>query len=107
MEWAKFRRLADDTVARLRAADGDWEKIEAAIRRFLERGKKYGMSPAVLWDYSAVSSPSIPGQAGYGGFECETMVGVFGRLSPAKFGGTWIRSRIYSVFLAPVRGWMV
>ena len=88
MEWAKFRRLVDDTVARLRAANGDREKVEAAIRRFLDQGDRCGMSPAVLWDYFAVSSPSIPEKAGYCGYECEKMVEVFGRVSTAKFGGS-------------------
>ena len=87
MNWAKFRRLMDDTVARLKAADGDREKIEAAIRRFLDQGTIHGMSPAVLWDYFAVSSPGIPEQAGYCGHDCEQMVGVFSRLSAAKFSG--------------------
>lgn len=45
VEWAKFRRLVDDTVARLKAADGDRERIEAAIRRYIERGVKYIHSP--------------------------------------------------------------
>lgn len=88
MEWAKFRRLVDDTVARLKAADGDLEKVETAIRRFVDQGDKCGMSPAVLSDYFAVSSPGIPEKAGYCGYECEKMVEVFNRMSTAKFGGT-------------------
>lgn len=87
MEWAKFRRLVDDTVARLKAADGDSERIETAIRRYIEQGNKCGMSPMILWDYFAISSPGIPERAGYCGVECEQMVAVFDRLSKERFGG--------------------
>jgi hypothetical protein len=87
VEWAKFRRLVDDTVVRLKAAEGDRERIEAAISRYIERGDKCGMSPLVLWDYFAISSPGIPERAGYCGYECEQMVAVFDRLSHERFGG--------------------
>ena len=87
MQWAKFRRLVDDTVARLKAADGDREGIEAAIRRYVERGDGCGMSPMILWDYFAISSPGIPERAGYCGYEGEQMIAVFDRLSRERFGG--------------------
>src|SRR5688572_18450893 len=79
MEWARFRRLVDDTVARLKA-------VEAAIRRFIERGDRCGMSPLTLWDYFAISTPSIPARAGYCGVECEQMVEVFDRPPRERFG---------------------
>jgi len=41
MEWSKFHRLVDDTVTRLRNAEGDREKVESAIRRYLNQGYKY------------------------------------------------------------------
>jgi hypothetical protein len=87
VEWAKFRRLVDDTVARLKAADGDRERVESAIRRYIERGAKFGMSPMVLWDYFAISSPGMPERAGYCGDECDRIVAVFDRLSKERFGG--------------------
>ena len=87
MKWAKFRRLVDDTITRLEAADGDREKVELAIRRYIERGNEYILSPMVLWDYFAISSPSMPERAGYSGLECEQMVEVFARLSKERFGG--------------------
>jgi hypothetical protein len=87
MEWARFRRLVDDIVTRLKAADGDRERIESAIRLYIERGDKLGMSPMVLWDYFAISSPGIPERAGYCGYEREQMVAVFDRLSKERFGG--------------------
>ena len=87
VQWAKFRRLVDDIVARLKAADGDREGIEAAIRRYIERGDKLGASPYDLWDFFAISSPPIPERAGYSGAECEQMVAVFERLSKERFGG--------------------
>jgi hypothetical protein len=87
MDWEKFRRLVEDTVSRLRMADGDREKIESAIRRYLDRGYKYVLSPMILWDYFAISSPGIPERAGYCGYECEQMLAIFDRLSREKFGG--------------------
>ena len=80
MEWARFRRLVDDVIARLQAADGDCEGIEAAVR-YIERGDKLGASPYDLWDFFAISSPGIPERAGYCWAECEQMVAVFDRLS--------------------------
>jgi hypothetical protein len=85
MEWDKFRRLVDDTVIRLRNAEGDREKIESAIRRYLNQGYKHVMSPMVLWDYFAISSPGIPERAGYCGYEAEQIVALFDRLSKEKF----------------------
>jgi hypothetical protein len=85
MEWDKFHHLVDDTVARLRNAEGDREKVESAIRRYLNQGYKYVMSPFILWDYFAISSPGIPEQADYCGCEAEQMVAIFGRLSKEKF----------------------
>lgn len=87
MEWAKFRRLVDDTVARLKDADGDRERIEVALRRYIDRDFRYIHSPYILWDYFAISSPGIPERAGYCGYECEQMVTLFGRLTNEKFGG--------------------
>jgi hypothetical protein len=87
VHWAKFRRLCDDTVARLRAADGDRERIESAIRHYIERGDKLGASPYDLWDFFAISAPGIPERAGYCGYESENMVEVFVRLSKERFGG--------------------
>jgi hypothetical protein len=86
VQWAKFRRLLDDTVTRLKAAEGDGERIEAAIRRYLRRGDECGRSPFILWDYFAISSPGIPERAGYCGYEGEQMVALFGRLSKERFG---------------------
>jgi hypothetical protein len=86
LQWAKFQRLVDDTIARLRAADGDRERIESSIRRYIDRGHTLGMSPMILWDYFAISSPGIPERAGYCGYECEQMVAVFDRLTKERFG---------------------
>jgi hypothetical protein len=88
MRWAKFLGLRDETVARLRAADGDCENIESAILRYIERGDKLGASPYDLWDFFAISSPGIPERAGYCGNECEQMVAIFDRLSKQRFGGS-------------------
>ncbi len=88
MNWAAFSRLVDDTVARLRAADGDQEGIEAALRRYIDRGVKHVHSPFILWDYFAISSPGIPERAGYCGYECEKMVALFDRLTGERFGRT-------------------
>jgi hypothetical protein len=85
MEWGRFHRLVANMVTRLRNAQGDREKVESAIRRFLNQGTKHGMSPMVLWDYFAISSPSIPERAGYCGYEAEQMVTIFDRLSKERF----------------------
>ena len=87
MQWAKFDKLVDDTVARLKAADGDREGIEAAIRRYIGRGDKLGASPYDLWDFFAISSPGIPERAGYCPAECEQIVMVFDRLSKERLEG--------------------
>ncbi len=85
MEWDKFRRLVDRTVTHLRNAEGDREKVEAAIRYYLNQGYKYVMSPMILWDYYAISSPGIPERAGYCGNEVDQMVAISDRLSKEKF----------------------
>jgi hypothetical protein len=83
----KVFQLCDETVAGLKKAAGDQDQIEAAIRRYIDRGDRLGMSPYDLWDFFAISSPSIPEQAGYGGYECDKMVAVFERMSKERFGG--------------------
>ncbi len=85
MDWDKFRRLVADTVTRLRAADGDAEKIDSAVRHYLDQGYKYVLSPMILWDNFAVSSPGIPEKAGYCGAEAEKITLVFQRLAEKKF----------------------
>jgi hypothetical protein len=87
MEWEKFLRLRDDTVARLRAAEGDLERVEAALRRYIARGERLGASPYDLWDFFAISSPGIPERAAYCGHEREQMVGLFDRLTKERYGG--------------------
>lgn len=58
MQWSRFHRLVDETVARLRNAEGDREKIEAAIHRYLGLGHRQGISTMVLWPSFVISSPS-------------------------------------------------
>lgn len=87
MEWAKYGKLVEDTIARLRIADGDREGIESAIRRYIARGDVFGMSPMTLWDDFAISAPGIPERAGYCAAECERMGAVFERLSKERSGG--------------------
>ena len=87
MDWEKFSLLVQDTIFRLREADGDRDKIEAAIRCYLDLGNNYVHSPTILWDCFAISSPGIPEKAGYCGYECEQIVAIFGRLSNEKFRG--------------------
>lgn len=85
MNWDKFDQLVEDTVTGLREAAGNHEKIEAVTRRYLDQGFKYVLSPLILWDYFAISSPGIPQRAGYGGDEAEQMEAIFERLSKEKF----------------------
>lgn len=86
MNWDRFRQLVEDTVSRLRSADGDREKIETAIRRFINQGYRNIKSPLTLYDYFSISSPSLPEKAGYCGYEAEQMIAVFERLCHEKFG---------------------
>lgn len=86
MDWAKFRKLVAETVLKLKAADRDWERIEVALRKYIEGGEKYGMSPLILWDYFAISSPGIAEQAGYCGYDQERIVALFDRLTMERFG---------------------
>ena len=53
-----------DTAERIRTACGDRTAIIAAIDRFLDFGDAGDYSPAVLWDYFATSSPTVPEVAG-------------------------------------------
>lgn len=85
MNWDKFDQLVEETVCRLREAVGNRERIETVIRHYLDQGFKYVVSPMILWDYFAISSPGIPEQAGYGGDEAEQIVAIFDRLSKEKF----------------------
>jgi hypothetical protein len=52
---------------------------------YLNQGHKYVMPAMILWDYFAISSPSLPEQAGYCSYEAEQMVTTFDRLSKEKF----------------------
>lgn len=81
------RRLVEGTIARLRAAAGDQEAIESALRNYIDRGDRLRMSPLELWDHFAISSPGIPKQAGYCGYDVERMNALFERLMAEKFQG--------------------
>lgn len=87
MPSAATTRLIDDTISRLRAAAGDQEGIESALRRYIDQGDRMKMSPMELWDYFAISSPSIPEKAGYCGYDVERMNALFERLMVEKFRG--------------------
>src|SRR5262245_51766257 len=54
-----------ETAERLQAAHGERPAIIAAIERFLDFGDAGEYSPAELWDYFCISSPTIPALAGY------------------------------------------
>jgi hypothetical protein len=77
--------LVDEIIARLQAADGDREAIEDAVSRYIERGERLGASPLDLWDFFAVSSPTIPERAGYDGRDSEQIIAVFERLSRERY----------------------
>ena len=81
MDWDKFRVLVGQTINDIHAAGGDRDRIDVAIRRYLTRGSKLGMSPMVLWDYFAVSSPTIPEHAGYCGYDAEKVIARFEAIS--------------------------
>lgn len=84
MEWDDFHLLVDETVSLLQAARGDAFKTEQAIRQYLERGSSDLQSPYVLWDYFAISSPSMPRRAGYDDYEEYQAIELFARLLKAR-----------------------
>ena len=84
MEWDDFHLLVDETVSLLRVTRGDALKTEQAIRQFLERGVSDLQSPYVLWDYFAISSPSMPRRAGYNEHEEAQAIELFARLSSSS-----------------------
>ena len=61
MEWSKFHRLVDDTVSRLRNAEGDRQKVESVIRRYLNQGYKYVTSPYILCETRRLQGRSVLG----------------------------------------------
>jgi hypothetical protein len=51
--------------AALRHAHGEPERIAAAVREFSIRGRnELMMSPLIVWDYLAISTPSLLQEAG-------------------------------------------
>ena len=54
----KAMRLA--TADRIRAAAGTRAVIMSAIEAFLDFGNAGEYSPAELWDYFSISSPTVP-----------------------------------------------
>jgi len=85
MNWDRFHELVDDTVSRLRESADNPSGMRAAIRHYLSRGSRLGMSPAILWDYFCASHPGIVGRAGYTGAARETVIKEFEYLSRQKF----------------------
>lgn len=85
MDWDQFNKLVEETVSRLRESADKPAEIRAAIRHYLSRGSKLGMSPTILWDYFCVSHPGIVGRAGYSGAGRDTVIEEFEYLSRQKF----------------------
>lgn len=54
------------TAERLRGAVGDPEATADAIRRFIEECWVIEPSPMAIWDYFAISSPTVPRMAQLG-----------------------------------------
>ena len=78
--------MCDETSRRLRAADGDRAAIVAAIERFLDFGDAGEYSPAVLWNYFATSSPTVPEMAGCDAAGEDKIIRIFSTCTDARYG---------------------
>jgi hypothetical protein len=76
-----------ETAERLRAAEGGRPAIIAAIERFLDFGDAGEYSPAELWDYFCISSPTIPAMAGYDAVAEDRIIRIFSTCTHARYGG--------------------
>jgi hypothetical protein len=76
-----------ETAERLRAAHGERSAIIAAIERFLDFGDAGEYSPAELWDYFCISSPTVPMLAGYDAMEEDRITRIFSTCTHARYGG--------------------
>lgn len=85
-EFKELDRLLNDTIKDLKAASRDPVRERAAIKRYLERGQQLELSPYECWDYFAISSPGIYGEAGYKDLEAERIVKLFETISTEIFG---------------------
>ena len=85
-EEQQVHEFLDDTVAALRAATGDMQRIEIAIRTYCQRGRELDMSPMELWDYFAISYPGLPEKAGYSEAQIEETENRFQRVTNELWG---------------------
>jgi hypothetical protein len=76
-----------ETAERLCVACGDRSATIAAIERFLDFGDAGEYSPAELWDYFCISSPTVPSLAGYDAMEEDRIIRIFSTCTHARYGG--------------------
>jgi hypothetical protein len=82
-----MKAMRRETAERLRAARGERSAIIAAIEEFLDFGDAGEYSPAVLWDYFCISSPTIPALAGYDAVGEDRIIRIFSTCTHARYGG--------------------
>ncbi len=85
-EEQQIDNLLIDSVADLKAAAGNERALLGAIKRYCKRGEAIQLSPMELWDYFAISSPSLPEQAGYSGNMLENMEQMFSNVTKDLWG---------------------
>jgi hypothetical protein len=72
-----LERLQDETVAGLKAANGQTDPLRPVIMSYLKRGYELGLSPSELTDFFCVSTPSIVEAAGYTDTSGDSVVSLF------------------------------
>lgn len=75
------------TAQQLRGANGDRSAIIATIESFLNFGDAGEYSPAELWDYFCISSPTIPALAGCDARAEDRIIRIFSTCTHARYGG--------------------
>lgn len=68
-------------------AGDDRAAIVAAIEKFLDFGDAGEYSPAELWDYFAISAPTIPALAGCDALAEDRLIRIFSTCTHARYGG--------------------
>jgi hypothetical protein len=69
--WATWLDAGREAV---RAAKGDRERVAAAVFAFCQRGRRQLLlAPLVVWDYLAISYPTLLGEAGFSDDEVEQL----------------------------------
>lgn len=73
----RMQELRRETAELVRAAAGDEAAVADAVRLFIEESWELVQSPSAMWDYFAISSPTVPRMAGLAPEAADGVVKVF------------------------------